>query len=241
MHRERFQQIARLFEQACELAEDERSLFLSRACGDDADLKAEVESLLSRDAATQRAMPTQASSSDVLSRRSLEPSAPEALGSRIGHYEIRGVIGTGGMGTVYEAVQDDPRRLVALKLLRSDAASRSAMKRFRHEAEILGRLRHPNIAQVYEAGTFDTGERAQPFFAMELVKGRPLLECCDSEVSPPGPQTGQHPRRRARRAEDPGLWHRPRHGLRRPGHDDADGHRPAHRDGALHEPGAGYR
>ncbi|MHC4428712.1 MAG: serine/threonine protein kinase, partial [Planctomycetota bacterium] len=97
----------------------------------------------------------------------------------IGRYETRRVIAAGGMGTVYEAVQDRPHRAVALKVMRRGATSRQAMKRFKHEAEILGRLRHPHIAQVYDAGTFDDGEGAQPYFAMELVKGRPLIEYCD--------------------------------------------------------------
>ncbi|MHC4219580.1 MAG: tetratricopeptide repeat protein [Planctomycetota bacterium] len=183
MDRHRFQQIADLFEQACDLDEAERSSILSRTCRDDPDLKVEVESLLARDVATQRPMPSQAVGPDLEPTRSLELREPEAPGSRIDRYEIRGTIGAGGMGTVYEAVQDHPRRLVALKLLRRDAASRSAMKRFRHEAEILGRLRHPNIAQVYDAGTFDEGQGAQPYFAMELVKGRPLLASSDAEAS----------------------------------------------------------
>jgi tetratricopeptide (TPR) repeat protein len=55
------------------------------------------------------------------------------------------------------------------------------MKRFRHEAEILGRLRHPNIAQVYDAGTFDEGQGAQPYFAMERVKGEPLHRYAESK------------------------------------------------------------
>jgi tetratricopeptide (TPR) repeat protein len=69
--------------------------------------------------------------------------------------------------------------VVALKVLQRRAASRQAMKRFQHESEILGRLRHPNIAQIYDAGTFDDGGGAQPYFAMEFVKGRPLLQYCD--------------------------------------------------------------
>jgi serine/threonine protein kinase len=111
---------------------------------------------------------------DVHDRTTRQEEPAPGAGQRIGRYEIRQVIGTGGMGTVYEAVQDHPHRLVGLKVLRFGAASSQAMKRFRHEAEILGRLRHPNIAQVYDAGTFDEGQGAQPYFAMERVKGEPL-------------------------------------------------------------------
>src|SRR5262249_35417942 len=70
-----------------------------------------------------------------------------------------------------EAEQDSPRRLVALKVIRPGLASPALVKRFAHEAQILGRLHHPGIAQVYEAGLADDG---QPFFAMEYIRGLPL-------------------------------------------------------------------
>ena len=103
----------------------------------------------------------------------LAPSRrPDSLG-RLGHYEVLEVIGQGGMGTVYEAEQDSPRRTVALKVVRPGFASPAIVKRFTHEAQILGRLHHPGIAQVYEAGLADDG---QPFFAMEFIRGLPLDE-----------------------------------------------------------------
>ena len=77
------------------------------------------------------------------------------------------------MGTVYEAEQDNPRRTVALKVIRAGLASPDLLKRFTHEAQILARLHHPGIAQVYEAGLADDG---QPFFAMEFIRGLPLDE-----------------------------------------------------------------
>ncbi len=103
----------------------------------------------------------------------LAPSRrPDSLG-RLGHYEVLEVIGQGGMGTVYEAEQDSPRRTVALKVVRPGFASPAIVKRFTHEAQILGRLHHPGIAQVYEAGLADDG---QPYFAMEFIHGLPLDE-----------------------------------------------------------------
>ena len=84
---------------------------------------------------------------------------------RIGQYRIIGVIGSGGMGAVYEAAQENPRRRVALKVVKQDRASPAAMKRFQFEVQTLARLRHPGIAQIYEAGTFKHGEHEQPFFA----------------------------------------------------------------------------
>ncbi len=88
---------------------------------------------------------------------------------RIGSYRIARVIGSGGMGTVYEALQENPRRVVALKVMRRGIASSKAAARISHEAEILGRLRHPAIAQVYEAGAYDDGTGSVPWFAMEYV------------------------------------------------------------------------
>ncbi len=92
----------------------------------------------------------------------------------VAHYRILRRLGRGGMGEVYEAEQDDPRRRVALKVVRAGLFGREHRARFRHEAQVLGRLRHPGIAQIFEAGTDD--EAGQPYFAMELVEGRPLLE-----------------------------------------------------------------
>lgn len=80
------------------------------------------------------------------------------------------------MGSVFEAEQENPRRRVALKLLRGAAGSRRVLQRFQQEAQILGRLQHPGIAQILEAGTTDDGIVARPYIVMELVHGRTLLD-----------------------------------------------------------------
>jgi len=81
------------------------------------------------------------------------------------------------MGTVYEAVQEKPHRTVALKLMRHGIASRSALRRFEYESQILARLRHPGIAQVYEAGTHRDDSGTVPFFAMEYIVGaKPITQ-----------------------------------------------------------------
>ncbi len=100
--------------------------------------------------------------------------AVEPLPERIGNFRIIRLIGSGGMGAVYEAEQDNPRRRVALKVIRAGYASRDSLKRFELEAHILGRLQHPGIAQIYHAGLADTGHGTQPYFAMELVEGTSL-------------------------------------------------------------------
>ena len=93
-----------------------------------------------------------------------------------GHYRILRVLGEGGMGVVYLAEQARPRRLVALKALRASTTSREVLRRFEREAEILARLQHPGIAQIYEAGAADASARQQAYFVMEYVAGLPLTE-----------------------------------------------------------------
>lgn len=103
-----------------------------------------------------------------------EPSKIPAMGmpSEIGRYKILGIIGSGGMGHVYEAMQEAPRRRVALKIIRAGSASEMALRRFQYETQVLAKLHHPNIAQIYEAGTWESPEGEVPFFAMEYIPGR---------------------------------------------------------------------
>jgi len=171
--RKRHERIGRLFAGARKLPAGERAAFLDGNCGDPA-LRAEVATLLEED------------NSDALEtgdmQRGLGRAAAAAIGAAdslpesIAHYRIIRLIGRGGMGEVYEAEQDDPRRHVTLKVVRSGLFGREHRARFRHEAQVLGRLRHPGIAQIYEAGTAERTENGQPYFAMELVDGEPLLE-----------------------------------------------------------------
>ena len=124
--------------------------------------------------------PTASEDPDDWPRGSLAPLDADALNrhpQQIGSYTILGVLGRGGMGVVYRAEQSHPRRTVALKVLPLGLLySDRLVRRFDHEAEVLGRLRHPGIAQIYEAGTADGGFGLQPFFAMEFVDGVPLTQ-----------------------------------------------------------------
>ncbi len=98
-------------------------------------------------------------------------------GTDLGGLTITRLIGTGGMGRVYEARQQAPDRLVAVKVMRELIVSADRRRRFEYEAEVLGRLRHPNIAQIFTCGTFASGPVAVPFFVMELVAdARPLTQ-----------------------------------------------------------------
>src|SRR5579862_7911462 len=80
------------------------------------------------------------------------------------------------MGTVYEAEQDEPRRVVALKVIKLGLATPDRLRRFRQESQALARLQHAGIAQIYESNTADTGFGPQPFFAMEFIRGLPLKQ-----------------------------------------------------------------
>ncbi len=157
---ERYQRARELFHQAAELDEAKRLDFLAAACPDDPALRAEVERLFAVEREPQR-LPESAF------------GAGPVVPPRIGRYRIIRLIGEGGMGFVYEAEQDDPERMVALKVIRPGMVTPGMLRRFHREAHLLGQLRHPGIAQIYDAGSTDAGE---PFFAMELVEGEPLLE-----------------------------------------------------------------
>ncbi len=165
-----------LFHRACAVPGPQRRAFLEGACAGDAALLNEVERLIAHDerpigfiSAAERGGAAALLAVDLT--RELSAPLPESVGS----YRVVRHIGRGGMGIVYEAQQSNPRRTVALKVLNPGVASAGALRRFEHEAQVLGRLQHPGIAQILEAGTFDSGAGAQPFFAMELVRGEPLL------------------------------------------------------------------
>jgi len=100
---------------------------------------------------------------------SSSPSGGPDHPATIGGFRILGKLGQGGMGVVWEAEQDQPRRRVALKVMRNDhVVDEIHVRMFRREAETLARLKHPNIAAIYESGHTDDGH---DYFAMELVRG----------------------------------------------------------------------
>src|SRR3954471_12318724 len=89
----------------------------------------------------------------------------------IPRYHILRLLGVGGMGTVYQAEQPQPHRTVALKVIKAGLVTPELLRLFGHETEVLGRLQHPGIAQIYDAGTVQSGAGPQAYFAMELVRG----------------------------------------------------------------------
>lgn len=162
---------------ALERSPETRSAFLDAACGENAALRAEVVSLLGEgDAAAEPA-------GGFLNRPAtaiFDVPSPE-VGSSVGGYRLRSVIGEGGMGRVFEAEQERPHRTVALKVLRPGFLSPDSEKRFQWEIEALGRLSHAGIASVIEAGVEATeAGHAISWFAMEKVDGKPFLAAADS-------------------------------------------------------------
>ena len=177
---ERFQQIDRILLEALERKPQARPAFLDQACGGDDSLRAEVESLIR--AHDSGANVLDRSAAELLGTSPEPPPETDWVGRRIGPFRIERLIGTGGMGRVYEAIQDQPSRTVALKVLRHGMLSSSAAKRFEYESRILGNLNHSGIAQVYAAGTHIQNGEAIPYFAMEYISGaRSLLDYAEAE------------------------------------------------------------
>lgn len=151
-----------LLTRAMDLEAPLRRDFVRGECGTDDELLRQLLALLD---AAERA-------DAFLEAPALAPPAAELSQppDAVGNYLIVGVLGVGGMATVYEAIQEQPRRRVALKALHQSMTQTDARLRFRFETETLARLHHPGIAQIYEAGTAPIGESgATPFFAMELI------------------------------------------------------------------------
>jgi serine/threonine protein kinase len=141
-----------------------RAQFLRDSCGQDSELREEVERLL---AALEE------------SGGFLEPHSPpsgDLSGGRIGPYLILEQAGQGGMGTVYRAVRDDDyHQQVAVKLVKRDLETESLLVRFRQERQALALLNHPNIARLLDGGTTAEG---RPYLVMEWVQGSMITEYC---------------------------------------------------------------
>jgi non-specific serine/threonine protein kinase/serine/threonine-protein kinase len=180
---DRWRRIEKVLDEALELPPEAVSEFLDRACAGDDDLRAHVDRLLRADRRAGGFLSRPAMDGATEPQPTGGPSlggGGEGLllpvGAIISRYRIESILGQGGMGAVYLARQEKPDRAVAIKVIRAGLATSSMLRRFEQEAEVLGRLQHPGIAQIYEAGTADTGFGPQPFFAMELVRGVSLTE-----------------------------------------------------------------
>ena len=175
---EQYQKLKELFQVAREMSPEERPAFLDSKCGHDRSLRQAVDQLLAEESKPRGAIDSGALGGGfkIGPPTAIVAEPPHAHVSRkIGRYHTKRVIAEGGMGTVYEAVQENPRRVVALKVMARGVTSRSALRRFEYESQILGRLRHPGIAQIYEAGVQNDDSGSVPYFAMEYIAGAKII------------------------------------------------------------------
>jgi tetratricopeptide (TPR) repeat protein len=158
-----------LLDELLDLPVESRPSVLDRKCPDDADVRAEVSSLLNAAGSVGEFLSTPAT---LATEPQFEDIPP---GTRIGAWRITNRIGRGGMGVVYEAerAEGDFRQRVAVKLLRQEAIAE--LPRFHSERQILARLEHPGVARLYDGG-ITSDER--PYMVMEFVEGRPITEYC---------------------------------------------------------------
>ncbi len=160
-----------IFYECLERSPDSRAAFLDAVCKSKG-VRAEVESLLAAHEKGRQAFRVPATQGGPTTATG--ESGDSVKGRTIGPYTLVRLIGHGGFGVVYEAEQKDPRRAVALKVMRGGAyLDELSVKLFQREARALARLKHPAIAAIYEAGRTEEGEH---FFAMELVRGRALTD-----------------------------------------------------------------
>ncbi|MBS0198514.1 MAG: serine/threonine protein kinase [Planctomycetes bacterium] len=169
----------RAFMEVCDLEAGERTRRLRLAVGDDPELEAVVRGMLAQDQVAAAERVATRPPFDGLLLGADDPVTPEEVPEFIGPYRVIRRIGEGGMGTVYEAEQDQPRRRVAIKVMRRGMAS--GRGRFLREIETLGRLQHPGIARVYGAGVAVVAGSDAPYFAMEFVDGVTLTRFADEQ------------------------------------------------------------
>ncbi|HKG22908.1 MAG TPA: serine/threonine-protein kinase, partial [Blastocatellia bacterium] len=173
---ERWQKIEEVFQAAADRAFDEREAFLNQACGDDRELRNEVESLLAHEEVEDVFLraPIKSAAGSLVSRAE-EP----VEGRRIGVYRVTGLVGRGGMGNVYHAVRDDDHysQEVAIKVVKRGMDTDFVLDRFRHERQILAGLEHAHIARLLDGGTTEHG---LPYFVMEYIEGQAITDYCET-------------------------------------------------------------
>ncbi|MET0657434.1 MAG: serine/threonine-protein kinase, partial [Steroidobacteraceae bacterium] len=177
MHVERWSQVKEIFAAAIEREPTQRASYVEHACGGDAELRAEVNSLLeAHDTADDFIAEPAAQRAGLVNER----PAKEWIGRRLGPYRIVSEAGRGGMSQVFKAVRDDHQyeQQVAIKLLKPGLETESVLRRFKSERQILARLSHPNIAHLLDGGATEDGE---PYLVMEYIEGQPIDVYCDEK------------------------------------------------------------
>src|SRR5215467_432394 len=164
-----WQRVQRLFLEAADLSPDERVRFLDSACGDDPEIRREVESLLTHDGASERRIAEALAGA----AQSLSEAVTLKPRTRVGDYEVHKLIGSGGMGEVYQARDMRLARDVAIKVLPSFLTSDlDRLRRFEQEARAAAALNHPNIVAVYQMSFYE----GAPYLVSELLEGDTLRD-----------------------------------------------------------------
>jgi eukaryotic-like serine/threonine-protein kinase len=176
--RARWQQIQSLFEQLIDTGENERAVHLTRACGNDVDLRSSVESLLKSDA--RREDPLLHAIGEA-AESLLEDHQDRLIGTRVGPYRVVSILGHGGMSTVYRGERDDSQyqQTVAIKVLQHATLHPRLRSRLHSERHILATLDHPSIARLIDSGDLEDGT---PYLVMEHVDGESIDSYCDSRT-----------------------------------------------------------
>ncbi len=180
MNPERWQEVKDVLSEAIEADPAERAAYLDRRCAGDDFLRQEVESLLRHEGGVSSRFLNETALSEV-SATLLAAEQTPVIGRQFGVYKTVKQIGLGGMGEVYRAYRadDEYRKEVALKVVRSGQDSGFVVTRFKNERQILATLEHPNIARLLDGGTSQDGT---PYLVMELVEGQPITEYCDTNA-----------------------------------------------------------
>lgn len=178
------ERLTELFHAALEIAPYEREVFLDHISESDAELRSELESLLAAQGAALTGKPMDDIAAAYLAQQVGGNSGIVASltpGTRLDHYEIRSLLGKGGMGEVYLAEDVRLHRRVALKILPAEvASSQDRMHRFEQEAQAAAALNHPNVAHIYEIGEHES----TPFIAMEYIDGETLRDQIHRDHAP---------------------------------------------------------
>ncbi len=176
---EEWRRISEVLEHVLDLPPESRGAELSARCAGEPVLQAQVEALLAADGHAGHLLDQ---TGDALLRPPEADQLPDTRppGTRVGPYCLDAPVGTGGMGIVYRAHREGGgfQQEVALKLLRPGQLSEEARRRFLAERQILARLEHPGIARLVDGGVTDA---AEPWFAMEFVRGGSLTAWCDRQ------------------------------------------------------------
>lgn len=176
------ERVSAVFEAAVLLEPAERLSFVRQVCGDDSDLRRQVESMLADvDQPVVIDRPVDEAIADLM-----DDDTPVVVGAQFGPYRVESLLGAGGMGAVYRATDTVLGRQVAIKILPTDvAADPEWVARFRREAQALAALNHPNVGAIYGFETLN-GRTGSAFgLVLELVEGPTLAEKLNAGPLPP--------------------------------------------------------